>query len=108
MCSLHSTSRVCDNAVLGAGLEQGVLLLQVMRDLKTLTIAFQPLEACTAAERELLTVSSAKASLAWRQKSQQAQSALKQVCVGSQGTCCSCDGYKSCSHVPDDGLGAGQ
>ena len=52
---------------------------QVMRDLKTLAIAFQPPDSCTAAERELLTVSSAKASLTWRAKQQQAQSAQKQV-----------------------------
>jgi len=55
-------------------------MTQVARDLKTLAIAFQPAEACTGAERELLTVSSAKASLAWRSKRQHAQSAMKQVC----------------------------
>ena len=56
-----------------------------MRDLKTLAIAFQPPDSCTAAERDLLTVSSAKASLAWRAKQQHAQSAQKQVFLCVEG-----------------------
>ena len=54
-------------------------MLQVVRDLKTLAIALQPAGACTAAEREALTVASARASLSWHDKWQHAQSALKQV-----------------------------
>lgn len=54
-------------------------MLQVVRDLKTLAIAFQPAGACTAAERETLTVASAKASLSWHSKWQHAQSAVTQV-----------------------------
>ena len=51
----------------------------MVRDLKTLAIAFQPAGACTDLERETLTVASAKASLSWHSKWQQAQSALTQV-----------------------------
>ena len=57
-------------------------VLQLARGLKTFTIAFQPAEECTAEEREVLTVSSAKASLAWRAKSEQAQAALEQARKG--------------------------
>lgn len=54
-------------------------MLQLARGLKTFTIAFQPAEECTAEERQMLTMSSAKASLVWRAKSEQAQAALEQV-----------------------------
>ena len=64
-------------------------MLQVVRDLKTLAIALQPAGACTAAEREALTVASAKASLSWHAKWQRAQSALKQV------RCVHCDAIES-------------
>ena len=57
-------------------------MLQLARGLKTFTIAFQPAEECNAKEREVLTVSSAKASLAWRAKSEQAQAALEQARKG--------------------------
>ena len=54
-------------------------MLQVVRDLKRLTIVFQPPGTCTATEREALTVASAKASLSWHAKWQHAELAHKQA-----------------------------
>ena len=78
VCSLVASS--VRKGLSGLSFFSGVL--QLARGLKTFTIAFQPAEECTSEEREVLTVSSAKASLAWRAKSEQAQAALEQARKG--------------------------